>query len=198
MQKLLEEIEQYAKLNKVPVMQADSMEYLCTFIKEHNLKNILELGSAIGYSASKMALVDKDIHVTSIERDYDRYNVAKENINKLGLEDQITLIHDDINNYHSNNLYDLIFIDASKGHNITFFNRFKDNLQAGGYIITDNMSFHGLVEDESLALTKNQRKIASKIRNYITFLDNNKEYSTIYVNVGDKLAISSRKEASNE
>ena len=93
--------------------------------------------------------------------------------------------------------YDLIFIDAAKGKNTFFFNKFKDNLNDNGTIITDNLSFHGLVEDESLVKTKNQRGIVNKIKDYINFLDNNTEFTTTYVPVGDKIAISKRK-VSNE
>ena len=75
--------------------------------------------------------------------------------------------------------------------------KFKDNLDDNGTIITDNLSFHGLVEDESLVKTKNQRGIVNKIKDYINFLDNNTEFTTTYVPVGDKIAISKRK-VSNE
>ena len=71
---MLEEIELYAKENNVPIMLSDGIEYLCNYIKEHNIKRILEIGSAIGYSAIKMALVDDDIYVTTIEKDEKRYN----------------------------------------------------------------------------------------------------------------------------
>ena len=73
-----------------------------------------------------------------------------------------------------------------------FFNKFKHNLNDNGTIITDNLSFHGLVEDPSLIKTKNQRGIVNKIKSYIEFLDNNDEFITTYVNVGDKIAISKR------
>ena len=70
----------------------------------------------------------------------------------------------------------------------------KDNLNKNGTIITDNLSFHGLVEDESLIKTKNQRGIVNKIKDFISFLDNNEEFKTIYIPVGDTLAISKRRE----
>ena len=81
--------------------------------------------------------------------------------------------------------------------NTFFFEKFKDNLNIDGTIITDNLSFHGLVEDESLVKTKNQKGIVNKIKSYIEFLDNNKEFTTTYIEVGDKIAIS-KKRCDNE
>ena len=190
---MIEKIEQYAKENKVPIMLPDGIEYLCNYIKENNIKNILEIGTAIGYSAIRMALTNEDIKVTTIEKDDKKYNLAIKNIQRLNLQNRINTILDDALNTTITDKYDLIFIDASKGHNIDFFNKYKDNLKEKGTIITDNLSFHGLVENESLAITKNQKGIVKKIKNFINFLDNNKEFNTTYVNVGDKISISIKK-----
>ena len=190
-------IEEYAKEAYVPIMLKDGIEYLCNYIKENNIKSVLEIGSAIGYSSIMMANVNNDIKVTTIERDIDRYNIAVDNIKKYNKDKQINIIYGDATEVDITGKYDLIFIDAAKGKNTFFFNKFKDNLNDNGTIITDNLSFHGLVEDESLVKTKNQRGIVNKIKDYINFLDNNIEFTTTYVPVGDKIAISKRK-VSNE
>lgn len=190
---MLEEIERYAKDKKVPIMMKDGIEYLCNFIKEHNIKRILEIGSAIGYSSIKMALVDNDIRITTIEKDNDRYNEAISNIKKFNLEDRIDIIIGDALETEIDLEYDLIFIDASKGNNINFFNRYKKNLSRNGIIITDNLLFHGLVKDENLIKTKNQRGIVKKIKLFIEFLDNNQEFNTTYIDIGDGISISRRK-----
>lgn len=189
----MEELERYAKENKIPIMQKDGILYLCNYIKDNHIKNILEIGSAIGYSSIMMASIDKDIRVTTIEKDEDRYNTAVSNIDKYNLKEQINIICKDASDIDINDKFDLIFIDAAKGKNTFFFNKFKDNLNRNGTIITDNLSFHGLVEDENLVKTKNQRGIVNKIKNYISFLDNNEEFTTTYVSVGDKIAISKRR-----
>ena len=188
----MEELEKYAKENKIPIMQKDGILYLTNYIKENNIKNILDIGSAIGYSAIMMARLDKNIKVTTIEKDKDRYNIAVDNINKYHLNDQINIIYGDATEINTTDTFDLIFIDASKGKNTFFFNKFKDNLNKNGTIITDNLSFHGLVEDESLIKTKNQRGIVRKIKDYIAFLDDHKEFITTYIPVGDTIAISKR------
>lgn len=186
----LSKIEEYAKENKVPIMQKDGIEYLCDFIKKHNIKKILEVGSAIGYSAIKMALVNNDIYVTTIEKDKTRYDIAVQNINNFSLNKRIKILNEDALNSNINDQFDMIFIDASKGNNINFFNKYKNNLKEGGIIITDNLSFHGLVEDESLIKTKNQRGIVRKIKTYLDFLEDNQEFNTSFVDVGDKISIS--------
>lgn len=189
---MIKEIENYAKENNVPIMLPDGIEFLCNYIKENNIKNILEIGTAIGYSAIRMALVDSNIKITTIERDEQRYNEAIKNIQKLNLNNRIKVILSDAIDVEITGEYDLIFIDASKGHSIDFFNKFKINLAPNGSIITDNLSFHGLVEDETLAVTKNQKGLVKRIKKFIEFLDNNQKFNTEYISVGDKISISKR------
>ena len=189
----MKELEEYAKINNIPIMQKDGILYLINYIKENNIKNILEIGSAIGYSSIMMASINSDIRITTIESDKDRYDLAVFNIKKYNLDKQINIIYGDAVDTDITGMYDLIFIDAAKGKNIFFFEKYKNNLVKGGTIITDNLSFHGLVEDSDLVKTKNQRGIVNKIKNFISFLDNNEEFATEYITVGDKIAISKRR-----
>ena len=189
----MKELEEYARINNIPIMQKDGVLYLINYIKENNIKNILEIGAAIGYSSIMMASIDKNIKVTTIERDKDRYDLAVTNIKKYNLYNQINIIYGDAVDTDITGMYDLIFIDAAKGKNIFFFEKYKNNLVKGGTIITDNLSFHGLVEDSDLVKTKNQRGIVNKIKDFISFLDNNEEFATEYIPVGDKIAISKRR-----
>lgn len=189
----MKELEEYAKINNIPIMQKDGILYLINYIKENNIKNILEIGSAIGYSSIMMASINSDIRITTIESDKDRYDLAVFNIKKYNLDKQINIIYGDAVDTDITGMYDLIFIDAAKGKNIFFFEKYKNNLVKGGTIITDNLSFHGLVEDSDLVKTKNQRGIVNKIKNFISFLDNNEEFATEYISVGDKIAISKRR-----
>ena len=189
----IKELEVSARSRGIPIMMSDGIDYLCDYINENNIKNILEIGSAIGYSAIRMALVDNAIKITTIERDNERYNEAVGNIDEFSLGGQIEIILGDAMDTEVNGLYDLIFIDASKGHNIDFFNKYKKNLREHGVIITDNLSFHGLVENEELAITRGQRGIVRKIKNFIEFLDKQEDFYTEYISLGDKIAVSKRK-----
>lgn len=189
----LEEIEKFAKDNNIPIMQKDGIDFLCNYIKENNIKNILEIGSAIGYSAIKMALVNSNIKITTIERDKDRYDLAKKSINDFKLNNQINIILEDALNVELNNTYDLIFIDAAKSQYIKFFEKFEKNLNIGGVIVTDNLSFHGLVEDDSKTKNRNTKQLVRKIRTYIEYLKNNDKYDTIFYKLGDGVSISKKK-----
>ena len=186
----LEELEKYAEKNNVPIMQKDGIEFLTRYIKENKIKNILEIGSAIGYSAIKMALVDSDIKLTTIERDIDRYNIAVKNISDFNLNDQIKIINADALDIELTDKYDLIFIDAAKSQYIKFFEKFEKNLKTNGVIVSDNLSFHGLVEDDSKTNNRNTKQLVRKIRKYIDYLKENPNYKTTFYELGDGVAIS--------
>lgn len=188
----ISELEEYAKEYNIPIMLEDGIEFLCDYIKKNNIKRILEIGTAIGYSAIKMASIDKDIKITTIERDKDRYSLALKNISDFKLEEQIDAILDDALNVDLSDKYDLIFIDAAKGQYINFFEKFKTNLKNNGVIISDNLSFHGLVESDWSTLTRNVRGLVRKIKNYKDFLDENKEFKTDYYDIGDGIGVSRR------
>ena len=188
----LEEIEKYASINNIPIMQKDGIEFLTDYIKKNNIKNILEIGSAIGYSAIKMALVDNNIKVTTIERDKERFDLAVKNINEFNLNDRINIILGDALETDIEGIYDLIFIDAAKSQYIKFFEKCEVNLKKGGVVVTDNLSFHGLVEDESKTTNRNTKQLVRKIRKYIDYLKDNKNYKTTFYSLGDGVAISEK------
>ncbi len=189
----IRKIKEYAKINKVPIMQDEGIEYLTTFIVKHQIKKVLEVGTAIGYSAIQMALVHDDIEITTIERDEERYLQALKNVKKFGLEKRITLIFKDALEVSLNEEYDLIFLDAAKGQNIRFFENFDRNLKKEGYMITDNMNFHGLVFKEMESIkSKNLRSLVRKIKEYHTFLEENENYTVEFLDLGDGLAVAKK------
>ena len=191
---IINEIRTYAKENNVPIMLDDGIEYLTNYIIKNNVNSVLEIGTAIGYSAIMMALANPSLSVTTIERDEKRYLEAIKNVKKFKLEDRINLIYKDALEVNLNEKYDLIFIDAAKAQNTNFFERFERNLCDGGTIITDNMNFHGLVfKDESEIESRNLRQLVRKVKNYKVFLLENKNYETEFLDIGDGIAISVRK-----
>ena len=191
---IIKEIKEYAIENKIPIMNQEGIDFLTTFIIKYQIKNILEIGTAIGYSSIMMTLCGPNIKVTTIERDEQRYLEAIKNIKKLNLENRISLIFNDALKTKIEGKYDLIFIDAAKAQNIKFFELFERNLNDGGYIITDNMYFHGLVnKNEKEIKSRNVRGIVRKIKDYITFLKNNDNYNTTIYDIGDGIAVSEKK-----
>lgn len=193
MDKSLKMIEDEARKRGIPLMLDDGMDFMLDYIYKNNVKSILEIGSAIGWSSMKMALVSSDISVVTIEKDTYRYNEALCNINDMNLGSRISIYNMDACEFETDKKFDLIFIDASKGKNKLFFEKFCNNLTEKGVIITDNLSFHGLVQDDSLIKTKNQRGLVNKIKDYISFLENNTKYVTEFINIGDGISISKKK-----
>lgn len=187
------DIENYAKENNIPIMQKDGIEFLTNYIKEHNVKKILEIGCAIGYSAIRMCLVHDDISVVTVERDESRYKEAIKNIKEFNLEKRINVIFDDAFNVDLSDKFDLIFIDAAKSQYIKFFEKFKNNLLNNGVIVSDNLDFHGLVHKNLNEIeSRNVRGIVRKLNNYIEFLNTNKEFKTDFYSIGDGIGISYR------
>ena len=191
MDNIINEMEEYAKENNVPIMTKDGIEFLMNYIKDNNIVRILEVGTAIGYSAIRMCTVRDDIVVTTIERDEVRYKEAVKNVSKAGFDNRIKLIFGDALEVELEGEYDLIFIDAAKAQNQKFFEMFKRNLKPTGTIITDNMKFHGLVDTPIEQInSRNLRQLVRKVRNYTEFLKNNDEFNTEFLSLGDGIAIS--------
>ncbi len=192
---LINEIKEYALDNDVPIMQDEGIEYLTNFIVKHHSSSILEVGTAIGYSAIMMALANPDAKIVSIERDEERYMEAVKNVKKFNLEDRINLIFKDALEVSLKDEFDLIFLDGAKGQNINFFEHFEKNLSKDGYIITDNISFHGYVDkDETLIKSRNLKGLVRKIKAYINYLKENPNYVTTFVEKGDGISVTKRKE----
>ena len=190
----IREIKKYALDNKIPIMVDEGIDFLTTFIIKNQTTNILEIGSAIGYSAIMMALANPNVKITTIERDHERYLEAVKNVKKLGLEDRITLIFNDALETTIEGKVDLVFIDAAKGQNIRFFEKFEPNLTDHGVIITDNIDFHGLVQKDVESIqSRNLRGLIRKIREYIDYLKNNPKYDVEFLKVGDGIAVARKK-----
>ena len=188
----IDDIKLYAAKNSIPIMRDGGIEFICTYIKEHNIKRILEIGTAIGFSAIEFAKVAPDVTVTTIELDIDRHIKALQNIHDNGLDDRIKAINADALMIDLDDTFDLIFIDAAKGQYINFFEKYKKNLAPDGVFISDNLSFHGMVEDLTLTHNYSTIKLVKKIRKYIEFLRNNKEFSTKFFDFGDGISVSKK------
>lgn len=185
------DLEKYAQDNNIPIMLPDGIEFLLDYIKKNNIKNILEIGTAIGYSAIRMCLIDQNIKVTTIERDEKRYKEALKNISEFNLTNQINVILDDALNTNIKEKFDLIFIDAAKSQYINFFEKYKINLNSNGVIVSDNLKFHGLVETPINEIeSRNVRGLVRKLNNYIDFLKNNQEFKTTFYDIGDGISVS--------
>ena len=200
--KVIKDMHQYALQNKVPIISDEGLVYLLELVRLTNAKKILEVGTAIGYSAMQMASISKDIHIDTIEREIEVYNVATSYITQAKMDKQIHLILKDGLEVTKNDLmgiedyeYDLIFIDAAKAQYKKFFELFSPYLKKGGIVVCDNLLFHGLVgltgkEREEQITTKNLKGLVKKIEEFNEWLAKKKGYKTDFLRIGDGMAVS--------
>lgn len=186
----ISEIKEYAKKNSIPIVMDNGSEFICQTIINRKCKKILEIGSAIGYSAIKFALLSSDIYVRTIEIEIDRYIRAVENIKNCGLENRIKITHEDALYANIDEKFDLIFIDAAKAQYEKFFEKYKNNLAENGVIITDNLFFHGMIENPNLTHNYSTIKLIRKIKKFISFLEINPEFNTTINSIGDGVSLS--------
>ncbi|EKP3961533.1 O-methyltransferase [Listeria monocytogenes] len=191
-----EELEAYAKENEVPIMEPDSLYCLLQILDIQKPKRILELGTAIGYSALKMADKLPDAEIITVERDEERYEHAIHNIQRYGANDRVkVLLTDAIEGAEeilANGPFDAIFIDAAKAQYEKFFHIYTDSLAENGVIYSDNVLFKGLALDMT---PEKQRKlrVARKMRHFNDFLVTHPDFETTTIPLGDGLSISKRK-----
>lgn len=188
------EMEKYAKEYNVPIIEKDSIAFIMQYIKDNNIKNILEIGSAIGYSSILMASASEDVKVTTIERDQNRYMECLKNVKACELDKRINVVCQDALELNLTDVsYDLIFIDAAKGQYTKFFEKYKYFLNHNGIIISDNIKFHNYVGNKENITSKNLKQLVGKLENYIDFLKDNDEFETTFYDVGDGLSVSVKK-----
>lgn len=186
----IQKIKNCAAQNAVPIMQDEGIAFILNFIEKNGAKRILEIGTGIGYSAILFAKCAPDISVFTIESDAERYEQAKKNVASENLSQRVTCFFGDAMEFDFAEQFDLIFIDAAKAQYIPFFEKFKKNLAHGGAILSDNLFFHGMVQDLSLTHNYSTKKLVKKIRKYIAFLKANEEFETKFFEQGDGISVS--------
>src|SRR5690625_5126546 len=172
----LEELEIYAKKERIPIMEPISINFLKQLIRLYRPKNILEIGTAIGYSALQMVEAYPETKVTTIERDERFYNQALKNTKKLNMENNIRIIYGDalilLKNFtydEEHDKFDFVFIDAAKAKYKQFFTLAEKLLTKNGVIVTDNVLFKGLVVEDREA-HKRLKRLAKKVKQYNKWL----------------------------
>ncbi|WP_017750706.1 O-methyltransferase [Clostridium tyrobutyricum] len=193
---ILKELEDYAKENSVPIVQKEVGNFLDLLINIKKPKKILELGTAIGYSSILMSLSSKnDSNITTIERNTDMVNMARQNIEKYGFKKNINLIEGDCLEVLSNlrDKYDIIFIDAGKGHYNHFLPHCLRLLEDNGIIVSDNALFRGMVASDKLVVRR-KITIVKRMRKYLEMVSDNKKFITSVIPMGDGISITVRRD----
>ncbi len=190
----LEKIKSVAKENHIPIIKDDGCDFLIEFCKQQKPKKILEIGTAVGYSGSMMLLNCPNSVLTTIEINEQSFNMAKNTFLILNLTDRVNQILGDAKNVikELNEKYDLIFLDGPKGQYIFYYEDLKKLLNKGGYILADNVYFHGLVKGPEFVKHK-LRTIVVNLRKFILTIQNDNEVETQILDKGDGIAIIKKK-----
>ena len=192
---VLKELEDYAKDNAVPIIQKEVGKFLELIINIKKPVKILELGTAIGYSAILMHISGNGGNkITTIERNNDMVNIARENINKYGYYDKIEVLEGDCIQILEKlqDKYDFIFMDAGKGHYNHFLPHCLRLLKNDGVIVADNVLFKGMVASKDLII-KRKITIVKRMKTYLEMVSSNNELITSVIPMGDGIAVTTRR-----
>ena len=190
---MIEDIKEKALDEKVPIIKDDGLLFILNLIKEGNIKDILELGTAVAYSSISMARIDKDIFVDTIEKNEDMYKKAIENINNEGFNSQIKVHFMPIEDFKTTKKYDLIFVDAAKAQYKKYTEQFFDNLKDDGVFVYDNMIFHGMIYDVTNIKNRNTRSLVKKLLNFRDFMLKDEHFDIMFHDdVGDGILVASK------
>lgn len=192
----LDELEAYAIQTQVPIIRKEMQSFMRTMLLMNKPKRILEVGTAIGFSALLMSeFMPQDGQITTIENYEKRIPIAKANFQKYGKEDRITLLEGDAAEVLRTleGPYDFIFMDAAKGQYIHYLPQIMRILTPGGVLISDNVMQDGDIIESKYAVTRRDRTIHRRMREYLYTLTHHEELQTSILTLGDGVAVSVRK-----
>ena len=189
-EKELEIVKEKALEDHIPIIMDDTLEKIKEILENENPNRILEIGTAVGYSASQFArYTDEKCKIDTIEIDEERAKEAKENIKKIGFEDRINVIVGNAVDIIPTltNKYDIVFIDAAKGKYPIFLEESLKLLNRGGLILADNILYKGYVMSD---YNKHKQRTAVRhLREYIKEITENDNFETEILEIGDGLSI---------
>ncbi len=193
--KVIKDMRKYVDANKIPVINDEALIFMFELIDLIKPKRFLEIGTAIGFCVINLASYDSEIIIDTIEKNELMFSEAVKNVKKAKLNDRINVYLGDALEFDLNNLaseYDIIFIDASKAQYIKFFEKYEKLLSPDGLILSDNLLFHGFVNNTKEIESKNLLHLVEKIEDYNSFLARNKNYQTKFFTIGDGVSVSRR------
>lgn len=192
----LDELEAFAKSTQVPVIRKEMQSLMRTLLVMNKPKRILEVGTAIGFSALFMSeFMPEDGHITTIEKYEKRIPIARENFKKFHKEGRITLLEGDAGEIlkELEGPFDFIFMDAAKGQYIHFLPDVLRILAPSGVLLSDNVLQDGDIIESKYAVTRRDRTIHKRMREYLYTLKNHEQLETAILTLGDGAALSVKK-----
>jgi len=192
--KNLREIEDYAKANKIPILLPESRSILEELILKYQPQNILEIGTAIGFSGCLMLLLSTNSKLTTIEKSDDAIIVAKRNFEKSNLIERVTILQGDATEIIKslNSQFDFIFLDGPKAQYLYQLPFLLNLLTKNGIILADNVLFRDMVKGDA-PLNRRYKKIVINLRKFIQEVESNAELNSKILSIGDGLMIISKK-----
>lgn len=190
----LKEMREYAVCKHVPIVEEETEEFLKFLIYMKKPENILELGTAIGYSSIVFFNASPSVKkIKTIEIKEEMVNISRDNIKRAGLSDKIEVIHGDAAEVLENitEEYDMIFIDAAKGQYEKYFNLALKNLKKDGIIICDNVLFKGMIANQEL-VKRRKITIVKRLRKFLKMIEENEKYHSSIVPIGDGVLLIGR------
>jgi len=187
----LKTIHDQAREDNIPIMKDDGLSFLLEYIRNHeNIRDILECGTAVGYSSMNMANIRWDMQIDTIEVDPEMYKQAVRNIEDQHLQDRIHCHLCDAADFETDKKYDLIFIDAAKSQYRRYLEHFLKNALPGTVFVFDNLQFHGIVDDPQLSHNRSTLQMTRKIKSFRDkLLKDGRFFTTYYPDTGDGIAV---------
>ncbi len=192
----IERLRRECEHRKLPIIHKEVGQLLKILIKITNAQNILEIGTNVGFSSIFMSqAMNNKGKIVTIERREDFYNEALQNISEFNLKLNIKPIKGDALEIlgELDKMFDLIFMDAAKGHYEEFFEQCTRLIRPGGIIVSDNVLYKGMIASDDLVIRR-KKTIVKRMRNYLNFICNNEKYDTSVLPLGDGVAITLIKE----
>jgi len=186
-------IKAKATQDKIPSMLEEGLYYCEHLIQSQKLKTVLEIGTGYGIWSIHMAVTNPELKITTLELNSQRAMIAQENIKMMNLQDRITLITTDALSYRAIETFDLIFIDGPKSQNRDLFEKFLPFIKSNGYILVDNINFHGETHRNSSIQSRDLRQMVRKINDFKDWIIDESDLNVKSLEIGDGLLLISRK-----
>lgn len=193
----LNKIREYAKENHIPIMLNNTAKFLIKTIKENKPKNVLEIGTAIGYSGIAMLNSLEDLNLKTVELSEDRFKLAVENFNKFGFANRVEALNEDalktltelIRNQEK---FDFIFLDGPKGQQYLYFPMLKELLNKGGVLFVDDIFYHKNYIEKDGFVGHKHRSMVRNLEKFINLVQNDSDFSKEYYEIDEGVLIAKK------
>lgn len=190
-----EQIKELSQQKWVPILREKSAVFLCNLLSQYRPQSIFEIGTCLGYSGTLMLSCVSQAHLTTVEIDKDCFTEAQQTFIDEGVAERATLINDDAANViaklcDEGQKFDLIFLDGPKGQYFKYLPYLKNMLNLGGFLIADDVLFHGYVKQELVG--HKHRTIVNSLKNYLSNLDSDPNFAHRLIEMEDGLSVAQR------